>query len=130
MSTLSKVASFILLLDQKLHKASAFVYDYTAVKAYKAADATFKKNKAKATLADQIAHKRLQDTLDSIDAQAARARIRALKDRDIAIELAGQQHALAAETRDKYENIGAITASAAATKDAVIKNHAAVRAQL
>ena len=130
MSTLSKVASFVLLLDQKLHTLYANVNQRGAKVAYKAADTTLAKNRTRAITLSANVSSTLAQRLASIDDNAARARIRALKGRDIELDRVATLFAQADEVHDKYISVGAVAYSAAAAADHHINKLADIRAGL
>lgn len=112
MSALSKVASFILLLDQKYHGLLAYTNAKASQTAYKAADGTFAKNRARATTLSVQVSDTLQNRLAGIEAQAAAQKAQAYKDRNIELDRVAGLIAQADDVRDKYIGIGAVVYAA------------------
>ena len=130
MSALSKVASFILLLDQKYHAVSAYVHHAVADKAYRAAEKAYRVKSLKAMRAEQDAQKQAIARRDKIRLDTDIALANVARAERAAVDRADQMLVQADTTRDQYEQVASVAFSAALTKEDVVANHASIRAQL
>jgi hypothetical protein len=130
MSTLTKVASLILLADQKLCVLSARINAYVSDRAYEHAQATLKRNLSKANAAEAKARAVAEQRVTAIH----KAHVDALRKNsaDLTIKLGNAEKMgdAAYEVCDQYEGIGAACYAQAADRDAAAQHLAGVRAQL
>ncbi|BEQ12868.1 hypothetical protein Ep4_009 [Pseudomonas phage Ep4] len=130
MSALSKVASFILLLDQKYHAASAYVHHAVADKAYRAAEKAYKAKSLKAMRVEQDAQKQAIARRDKIRLDTDIALANVARAERAAVNRADQMLVQADTTRDRYEQVASVAFSAALSKEDAVANHSTIRASL
>lgn len=130
MSTLTKAASLLLLADQKLCVLAARINKIVSDAAYKHAQATLKRNLAKASAVEQKARCAAFYAREALY-QAYTAALRR-NDQVLTQHLAHAEHLgdVAYEVCDQYEGIGAACYAQAADSDAAAQKLAGLRAQL
>lgn len=126
MSALSKVASFVLLVDQKLHSLLSAVHYKVADRAYNAAEATFQKNRDKSTLLSVNANKQQRERIEQAHRAHAANLKKIMQSTDAALEKADQLLEDAEVVRLKYEAVGDVTF----TKAAILKDEAKKRSEI
>lgn len=130
MSALTKAASLLLLADQKLCTLAATINKIVSDAAYKHAQATLKRNLAKASAAEQKARSDAEaqrEALYQAHAAALRRNSQTLTQRLAHAEHLGDT---AYEVCDQYEGLGAACYAQAADSDAAAQKLAGLRAQL
>lgn len=130
MSALTKVASMILLADQKLCVLSARINAILSDAAYKAATATFRRNTAKANALEFSARQQAEKRADALYAQYIRAQQQSAQLLTIQLEDAEYLHDQACRVEASYDSIGSALYAHAADQNEAAQKLAGLRAQL
>lgn len=130
MSALTKVASFVLLVDQKMNAVLGKFHTKLSDRAFDSAEKTYSKNRDKSTLASVHANKLARDRTEAAHRALAKQLKAIAEHRDAGLEAADQILEDAANVKLKYEAIGNVTFTKAALHQEAAQARNTIRALL